>query len=568
MNKFGRVSAPSATAFVLGLLFGIWFIGFRNLMPWETAWLSPSPARLDHAVSQLNWEFLRNEPILQIPLGRLESSGLGWNSVYIPFAAGSLFGLGFRLISTWLPTVFQFMGLWLVFSFGMMGLCSLKIAQVVTKSKSHAISGAVLVFFAPVVTYRIGVLGHFELGAHWLILTALYLYLKHTDKLVYWLILIIVCLIVNVYLFAMTVVIFLAAQFKEILVKRPPKFVLRDVIGLFLVIGGLFYSFGFLEFRNNAVGLGFFRSNLLAYVYPRFNLGGVYQGSYSEIISYLGVFNNREFFAYEREGFGYLGLGAICGVVVGGISVIWLLSRSRVVISRTVIPLGLVAVAMFLNALSNRIAFGRRELVYLPLPQTLIDLRQIFRTAERFVWPLYYLLLIFAIWSIVTCFKSRKVASIILICMSVLQVLDTSGGILKSRNAINASSESGNLESSEWALILEGINKIALVPTFDFISDTQSIEIDAWRSNYKFFPLLKLAARFDLSTNFAVTGRPVTSIVERENLELRKRLDSGNLEQGILYVFPLEAEWSKLRNSSKKGLMFSKLDGYYLAWSS
>lgn len=568
MNLLRRTSSQSGIAFLLGALFGLWFIGLHNVVPWETAWLSPSPARLDHAVSQLNWEFLRNGSIFQIPFGRLESSGLGWNSVYIPFAAGSLFGLGFRLVSTWLPMSFQFMGFWLVFSFGMMGLCSLKIAQVVTKSKLHAISGAVLVFFAPVVTYRVGVLGHFELGAHWLILSAFYLYLKHTDKLVYWLTLLIVCLIVNIYLFAMVFAIFLAAQVKEILVKRPPKFVLRNLTISILVIGISFYIFGFLEFRSNAVGLGFFRSNLLAFLFPRFNLGGVYTGSYSEIFSLLGVFNDREFFAYEREGFGYLGLGAICGLVVGGVGVFRLLFRSRVAISRTVIPLVSVVAAMFLNALSNRIAVGRRELVYLPLPQTLIDLRQIFRTAERFVWPLYYLLLIFVIWSIVICFNSKKVASIILICMSVLQVLDTSGGILMSRSAINASTESGNLELNKWTLMLERIDKIALVPTFDFISDAQSAEIDAWRSNYKFFPLLKLAARFDLSTNFAVTGRPVTSIVERENLELRRRLNSGDFEQGVLYVFPLKAEWLKLRNSSKGGVNFSNLDGYYLVWTS
>ena len=105
------------------------------------------------------------------------------------------------------------------------------------------------------------------------------------------------------------------------------------------------------------------------------------------------------------------------------------------------------------------------------------------------------------------------------------------------------------------------------MPTFDFIGDERSAEIDAWRENYRFFPLLQFAAQQGLSTNFAVTGRPVSSLVDRLNREINQKFENSEIDESVIYVFVLADEWNDVKMKFGSDVRFEELDGYYLLYS-
>lgn len=551
----------------LGLVYGLWFIGFGRLLPWETKWLLPSASRLDHAVAQLNWEFLRGARFWELPLGQLPMSGVGWSSVYVPFSSGSLFGLIFRPFEYFLPENFQFLGFWLLFSFAMLGYWSARLVSIVTSLRWAILIGAVLLFSSPIIAFRIGVLGHFELSAHWILFAALCLYLERSTSIGTWMFLLVVSLVVNVYLFAMVFAVVGAVVTREIFVAKSSTLALKLSAAMIVCSLAAFWIFGFLVFSENAKGLGFFRLNAGSFIFPNYAVGGDYSGSFSRLFDRVGVYTDRPFIAFEREGFGYLGFGIIFGSVI---SLALTVRRWRYVkrqATYSLIPLGVVAGLLLLNSFSNKIAFGRREIFEGPLPSLLNNLRQVFRTAERFSWLAYYLIYLFVIWAITTLVRSKKIAIVTLSMVLLVQLLDISGGVSRSRHALAADPIVVELNDSRWEKILLGKSGIVLVPTFDFISDSHDVEIDAWRKNLAFFPILKLAAQYRLTTNFAVTGRPVTAIVEKDNAATEEALVKGDVDPELIYFFSTSRRWNDVRARMGDSVEFSIIDGYFVMYA-
>jgi Family of unknown function (DUF6311) len=551
----------------IGVVLGSWFVGVKNLMPWNSQWLMPTPNRLDHAVAQLNWEFFRNAPIFQWPPVLIPSLGEGWGTVYVPFSSGSLFGIVLKYFDVVLPQDFQFLGIWVLFSFAMLGYWSVRLVSRVTSRPGLLWLGSSLLMASPTIFYRIGVLGHFELSAHWLIFAAIWLYLTEGFSGRRWALLCTVTLIVNVYLFAIVFGVFLASVISHLVFGSER----RRIIQWAVVMVGLtfvnFAVFGFLEYRENAQGLGFFRSNALSLLYPNFALGGSISGSFSRFFDMTGVFTNRPFIAFEREGFNYLGSGVIIGLVIA--VALLAVNFRRIPWSKlsSFVPLLVLSVFFYLNSISNQVAVGRREIVDIPLPSFLLEVRQIFRTAERFVWLLSYSLVLLVVASVVYWVRSIRIATAILGVLLAIQIVDSSAGIAESRRALHQQSSVEQLSEESWERVVAGRSEIVFVPTFDFISDSDGPEVESWLENSRFFPLLKLAARKDLATNFSVTGRPVTGLVEAENMRLDRELESGKLHKTSIFVFAMRESWNEMRTRLGDKAHFEILDGYFIMYS-
>ncbi len=548
-------------------MFGLWFVGLSRVDPTNDSWLLPTPNRLDHAVAQLNWEFYRSAPVAQWPPVLIPDLGVGWGTVYVPFSSGSLFGLIFKWFGFILPDTFQFLGLWLLFSFTMLGYWSVRLVRVVVDKPSIVWLGSTLLALSPTIFYRIGVLGHFELSAHWLLFAAIWNYYSIDFRGRWWALICIVTLVVNVYLFAMVFAVFLASVVKHLAIGLKWRTIaLKSSVVVCLTLIS-FAVFGFLEYRENAKGLGFFRSNALSFLYPNFALGGTVSGSFSRLLDRTGIFLNRPFIAYEREGFNYLGTGVILGIVLAVVLSVLNFRRIPWPKVRVLLPLLAMSVAFYLNSLSNQIALGRREIFQLPIPSTLLQARQIFRTAERFVWLLAYVLVLFVIASVVHWIRSFRVAASILGFLLVVQIIDSSAGIAQSRQMLHSQTSVPTLSEETWDMATQGRSKIVFVPTFDFISDSDSPAVDAWLENTRFFPLLKLAADENLSTNFSVTGRPVTRLVAEENRRLERVFLSGNLDKSSIYVFAIRESWDGMRARFGSKANFEVLDGYFIMYS-
>ena len=543
---------------------GIWFVGLNQIEPSNTRWLRPTPGRLDHAVAQLNWEFLRWAPNFQWPLTSLSNLGTGWNTVYVPFSSGSLFGIFLKYLDPILPREFQFLGIWLIFSFAMLGYSAGKLMGQIASDCSLQIVSGLLFIASPVVYYRVGVLGHFELSAHWLLLLSFYFVLNQDTKLRHWNLLIIISLAVNIYLAAMVVVIFLGDMIYGIGQFRSRINRLHKLLIGILTCAISMWVFGYFVYSGNSQGLGFFRLNGASLLYSQYSLAGVIEGSYSRFFGGLGVYDQRPFIGFEREGFAYLGLGMILGCVVVSLVVLRHSPKVPSAQRRGYVVIFSCAFILLLNAFSPRLAFGRRELIAIPVPREMYEFRQIFRTAERFVWPFYYFIFLLVVLVIARSIVSKRTQILLIVGILLVQVWDISGGVLVSRNVLRSNSDVPLLEVSIWDQLVDGKDSVTFFPVFDFIDDEQSLEIESWRNETKFFSILEYAADRRLTTNFSVTGRPVTEIVRDENLRVEAALESGKLDASTLYILPRIERWTSLKNKLRDQARFVSLDGFFI----
>lgn len=118
--KFPRVQSwmfinGSASA-MLGLLFGVWFIGPANVLPWSRDWLNNKG---DGSFDQLVFEFFRNTPVLQWPLTAMPNYASGSNQVL--GSGNGLFAIPAKLMGKLVPGDFQYLGLWVVSCFALQG---------------------------------------------------------------------------------------------------------------------------------------------------------------------------------------------------------------------------------------------------------------------------------------------------------------------------------------------------------------------------------------------------------------------------------------------------------------
>ena len=246
-------------------------------------------------------------------------------------------------------------------------------------------AGGALCVLLPMLLARVG---HTALCSHWLLLWALLLATRTPPAgRWHWTVLALVAGMVQPYLAAMVLAIAVAA-----LVGRSPWPLARRVGTLVATIAamalgwwlsGLFVLGGGDTFTEG--GLGYFSMNLLALITPQ---------GWSRFLPAVPVAGPGQ----EGEGFTYLGAGVLALVVLAvGLAVAARRSH-RPAPPRVWPPLvGAAAVAMAIFALSPVVTFGSRVLLDLngPWAAPLAT----FRSSGRFVWPLVYLLVV---WAVVT----------------------------------------------------------------------------------------------------------------------------------------------------------------------
>ena len=191
------------TGALLGVLVFLAVYGVRVLDPTSVDWIlnSLSPDPIQH---YLGWELFRRSPV------HLPYIGANYNAVY-PFRTSVLFtdslplaALFFKLLGGILPTRFQYFGWWGLLCYALQGgLAQAVIARIAgvqptfgrgDKSKAAvaiimspgqtaklwgSVAGAGLLVLFPALTIRM--FAHTALAANWLVLLALYLWLRSDE---------------------------------------------------------------------------------------------------------------------------------------------------------------------------------------------------------------------------------------------------------------------------------------------------------------------------------------------------------------------------------------------------
>ena len=518
----------------VGLVFGLWFIGISNVFPWSLEWLN---GKGDGSYDQLGFEFFRNSPLIQWPITAIPNYVTGSGQVL--GSGNGLFAIPAKIIGQIVPGEFQYLGIWIDFCFCMQGMFAEKLISRLTDSKALQILAAMSFIISPILLYRIGVLRHFQLGAHWLILAALYFYFDKNFKRKQWALLLLLSILISIYITAMVVVIFIASNIKNIL-YFPKSGLLRITSNLLVPLAALIFGFifmGYASYGGNAKGSNFFRLSPIAYV----NSGDISGFTFSSTINGIPPKSVADFFLEEPESFQYLGTGVVIGLFISAV----LINRFNKTLNlKSIAPLVVSVFGLFIFALSNRISISGYELTYW-WPQLFHDVRQVFRASSRFGWPLYYLLVTTAFCFVVYRLSfTKRVAFAVAVLL--LSVADGGNGIQRIRNELSASNEYvSTIKDEKWTDLAENNDHLFIYPNFDLDSSLGMSSDYPWAERW--FDLAKFAVNNDLATNFGGTPRPISDFVVTENLRMQKEFASGNLDSQTIYVIGDTEYWESLK---------------------
>jgi hypothetical protein len=541
------------SATTIGIAFGTFFVGARNILPWNTAWLY---GKGDGSAAQLLWRFYEQSPIIQWPITAVPNYVVGANTVNPD--GNSIFAVGAKVISLLIPGQFQYFGVLIVLWFALQAFFAERLISRFVENKHLRLLGMAFFILSPAFLYRLGSMRHFHVASHWLILAALHLYFGKSFKRFGWSILLVAAIAINIYIAAIVVSIFLVSAGREILVNRRMPLLPATVVFLVIPLVAAALSFvisGYLSFSSSAVGSGFFRLNLFAF----FNPGYSPSGSFSVLANSVLPSTGRSLIAEEWEGFQYIGPGV---VLMLPILLILVWRSRRHLLKSHWMPIGVVSTLLFFFALSNRITFFRLEFSYW-WPNALLHIHGIFRGAPRFGVALYYLITLATVVSVSKLF-SKRTATIIMGLLLIVVIVDQSAGIRQSHKDLSESSPIETLlADAEWSLVVKGHSKLVIDKNFDFQVDG-GLPADASIFSDNWYALAMFAVGHHMSTNFGYVARPIQAFVKAEDARVAAELASGDLDSKAIYLISNEKDWTRYKDLVGKNGRALVLDGFFV----
>ena len=555
-RKLGGFERSTYISMLIGCVFGIYFIGLRNVLPWNTDWLN---GKGDASADQLMWRFFQQTPFVQWPISAMPNYIKGADVI---FPTGNmLVSVCAKFVGLFIPGQFQYFGVELLTWFVLQALFAERLISRFVSSTTFRICGSLLFLLSPAFIYRIGSMEHFHVGAHWLILAALYLYFDDVVRVKFWAFLIAIAIAVNLYLSVIVIMVFIALLGREFMKIGDDGFLWKLYkvckISILPLTSGIasFVLSGFMTYKNSAGGSGLFRLNLMAYFNPGFSA----TESFSFVLNNAAPMSVRHLLAEEAEGYQYLGLGAICAIPI--LMFVVLKRRGGLRIS-TWIPLVIASTVLFVLALSKNVTFARYELSYW-WPYPVIRFHQIFRGASRFGFLLYYLITLGSVISIWHVF-SKKRATYVMAALLVVSVIDLSPGVLKSQQHLAKESAFDSvIKDNQWELMAKNHTKLIINKNFDFQSDGET-PIDARIFSENWLALAQFAVDHSMSINFGYAGRPINAFVNNEDIRVAKELSSGKLDKSAIYLISNEKDWARYRDVIGDNGRALELDGFFI----
>lgn len=486
----------------------------------------------DWRIHFLGWHFFRREPwhwppgLLDSYLHAPEGTAIGFTDS-IPLVA-----LPLKPFSDLLPATFQYLGLWLLGCFILQGVFGVLLARLWTPRCSLQLLSATLFVLMPTLLARVG---HPALCAHWVILWALWLYLRGEKGSVQpasvQAALGLTAGLIHPYLAVMVLPMLGALAVKDVLAASGPMRPRtgRRAIGGFvcatvLVAAGWWASglFTVSDVDNLASeGLGRYSMQLLSPMTPR---------GWSTLLPEATAAPGDD----HNEGFQYFGFGSLFLV---GVAVLLAPRRFRALPWRQLWPLLVVAVVFALYALSPR---GLD-----------VDRFALFRASARFFWPAAYLALSSAIAIAVTRLP-WLVSFAVLFTACVLQVADLRTVHLQ-RHVANRSqyfhAHRLPLTSPVWQMALPQYRHMVLYPPQQCGRAPASFEWPAY-----------LAGLSGLTINAGETARHDAARRNSYCQSLEATLTSGQLSDDTFYIVE-RSRLQLLRARSRVPLICSELDG-------
>ncbi len=416
VNAFTPLTATPYSVLLgasLGLVYFTYTLGYKILDPTQIQWALHG----DWEFSFMGWQFFRQEA-WQFPPGKINGffypvgSSIGYTDS-IP-----LLGFFFKLWRMWLPTDFQYLGVWLCSCFVLQGIFAAKLLRLVTPNLLIQALGISFFVLSPILLNRVW---HAALCAHWLILAGLWLYFTpwQREKMRLaggaWLLLLVLAGLIHPYLVIMVLGLLAAFYLRmfwiEAFLSWQQTALHLFSLGSALLLTWWMSGYFIIKHANmNGFPLGYYSLNLLA----PFNAAG-----WSVFIRGLPAVTDGQIF----EGFAYLGLGVF-------ILLLWVIYELSQRIPqqrsyRQLLPLGLGCLALTLLAVSNKVTVGDVTLFELDNNNILLKILTPFQSSGRFFWVAYYAMLLLAMFTLIKRQRERFVMGCFALALT-LQGLDLS----------------------------------------------------------------------------------------------------------------------------------------------
>ncbi len=373
----------------------------------------------------LGWCFYRNSA-WHFPIGLIDGLCYPEQRSVIYMDAIPLFAIFFKIISPILPDTFQYLGIWGIATYALMGgLSALVILNLIADTK-YSILCSFFFIFSSTVLQRMYV--HEALAGQWIIIFALLIYLQHKNEdvslkrvILDWSLLLAFTVYIHMYFLPMALVFLFVDCLRRYFSHKKlsevvPAFLCAILFALFnMWILGAFYGESSLKEEG---GAGHFSANLNTL----FNSQGA-----SVFLKNLPVATTGQY-----EGYAFLGTGIIVLSIISSATLLYqynrepkkclnFFSRHKLDIALCAVIVGIFSVV----ALSPIITMNNSIIMKIPYPEFLMDLLSIFRATGRFVWPIMYLYMFGTLYILYKNYSGKILTGIIIVCLTI-QIIDLS----------------------------------------------------------------------------------------------------------------------------------------------
>lgn len=452
MKKENNENILYALAAMLGAVSFILIYGIYILNPFYTDWLISGGDLTQH---YLGWEYFRRSEWL-FPFGLTNQLGYPATTSVIYTDSIPFFAVIFKLLTKGVKGRFQYFGIWGLCCFMLQGYWSARILNKWLNDKWQILLGSLFFILSPIVIFRMYY--HTALAAHWLILMAIYFCAVHKQQYknvmktsLQWGVLGV--LIGSIHLYFVPMCAMLLGGYILYSFIEEKKIIVKYIFpGISFVIG-LFTTVYLLGGFSSGADAGA-NSNLGLY---SFNLNGFYNPiGYSKVLKWLEVYTEGQY-----EGFAYLGLGVIV-LVVGAVASFCFLWKDKLHKIKEnwlkwIVAIGVITGLVVLAA-SPKVTFNEHLLFEFPDIDIVMKYWGIFGSCGRIIWPVYYLIVLFAIVGALQLTKKTEVNRIItylllIVCLA-LQIYDTGGKLKEKHNDYAVVKEKKvGLENNIWEKI-------------------------------------------------------------------------------------------------------------------
>ncbi len=443
-------------------------------------------------------------------MGRIEAYGYPFGTYLSYMDSIPLLAIPFKLISPWLEPHFQYLGLWELISVIGQMIISMFILQEYTRSYPQKILGAALLVISPPILFQAFYQG--TLTAQWILLAGIwFIILEHRQRLWRgaWLVLFSIAILVHLYFVAMLIPLWAVSLYFHYKNAQKKWLLLVDILSVFCLLVLLGYSIGLFSLKANLLeggGFGYFSWNLNGFFNPIENS--------STFLRALPLGTDGQY-----EGYSYLGLGNLFILPIA------FLIFSQKDYSRSklnfILPIGIISVLFILFALTNKAFLNAGPVWNISLPNFLTNLFSLFRASGRFIWPVFYFLVLFGIISIV---RNIRYPTFILVLALFLQFVDIQP-LYASKRINGFTSYRSPLQSQFWQEAASTNKHIIIIPI-------------PTPPDYPIFDPISLFARQNKMTlNWGYMARADYAGMATYAQNVMEGLKSGTADSETLYLF-------------------------------